>query len=547
MLQPRITLFTKPNCAYCQWAKAILNRLGLNYEERNVEDDDRHADASVSFSGRSAVPQIFIGDYHINGAEDLDKLQRSQRLMPIVNAASLEPLPFDSFASQTLHQSAEDILLRSVIPPREGILTDAPETWPILHFYKQFFGFWPHTFAYLSHWPEAYKLFVYCHNFSAIGLAKQYLGDANMYAVGYATSNAHGCTYCQVHTATTGGEESLAIVRQLKQAQANQADDQNPFGSLELAIADLAAAATRNQGDEVNRLIAQIRALSDDFQQAGYIVGVEMLVAALGFLNVFNDLIGLDIEGDWARQAQTQAGIELGRHGATCHNPNNLAQDLPVGGPSLEAMLLQYDTAVEDVQAYTERAIGLFPAWMQAWPQPLVKRHAYFYCEMMGDQDHTLITSELKHLMARVSAIAKDHAYLAAVEGFMAYQVANDKSRAINRIRHCYGAATGQGIEPSLFTAQEVAALQLAWVSAQIPLKTPHRFVQAALDHYEPKALVHLCVVCAMASMVQRFVAIAQPKIEIQVAEFLYANGLEWDTLSIRYPLPKAPTYPIAV
>ncbi|MEL7313364.1 MAG: glutaredoxin domain-containing protein [Cyanobacteria bacterium J06559_3] len=548
MSQPRITLFTKPNCSYCQRAKAILNRLGLNYEERDVEASDRHANASVSFSGLFTVPQIFIGDYPISGAEDLEKLQRSQRLMPIINTVSGELPPFDSCSNQALHQSAEDILLHHVIPPRDGSRTDDPEACPILHFYKQFFGFWPHTFAYLSHWPEAYKLFVYCHNFSAVGLAKQYLGDANLYAVGYSTSNAHGCAYCQVHSAATGGEQSLAIIRHLQQVRAGQADEQTPLGPLELAIADLAAAATHNQGHEVLKLISQIQALSGDLQQAkGYIVGVEMLVAALGFLNVFNDLVGLEVEGDWVQQAQNQAGIEVGRHGATRHNPNNLEQDLPVGGPSLGAMLAQYDTAVEDVQTYTKKALGLFPAWMQTWPQPLVKRHAYFYCEMMGDRDHTLISSELKHLMARVSAIAKDHAYLAAVEGFMAYKAASDKSRAISRIRHCYGAVTGQTIGRSLFTSAEMAALQFAWVSAQIPLKTPRRFVQAALDHYEPKALVHLCVVCAMASMLQRFVAIAQPKIEIQVAEFLYANNLEWDTLALRYPIPVAQAWPTAV
>ncbi len=98
-----------------------------------------------------------------------------------------------------------------------------------------------------------------------------------MYATGYATSNAHGCSYCQVHSAATGGEDSLAVVKQLQQARA--------------------AEATRNQ--VTPKLINTIQDLSDSAQQAqGYIMGVEMIVAAFGFLNVFNDLVGLEIEGD---------------------------------------------------------------------------------------------------------------------------------------------------------------------------------------------------------------------------------------------------------
>ncbi|MEL7315510.1 MAG: hypothetical protein AAF215_33510 [Cyanobacteria bacterium P01_A01_bin.123] len=196
-------------------------------------------------------------------------------------------------------QNAEDLLLREVILPRDERRSDDIETWPILQFYKRFFGFWPNTFAYLSHWPEAYKLFVYCHNFSAVGLAKQALGDANMYAVGYATSQAHGCSYCQVHSAATGSEESLRVIHQLQQAKTGRADADNPFGPLEIAIADLAAEAARNQPDPilVPTLIKKTEVLAGTSEKAqGYLTGVEVLVAAFGFLNIFgvgrNDITG---------------------------------------------------------------------------------------------------------------------------------------------------------------------------------------------------------------------------------------------------------------
>lgn len=537
MTQPPITLFTKPSCPYCARAKAVLQQAGLDYEEHNVKANERTADASVSFSGVSTVPQVFIGDYHINGAEDLEQLHQSQRLSQLLDSINGASLPLNSISDYDLHKRAEDMMLRSVIPQSDGSRTDDPEAWPILRFYKQFFGFWPNTFAYLHHWPEAYKLFVYCHNFSAVGAAKKSLGDLSMYASGYSTSNAHGCSYCQVHSAATGGGESLEVVKQLKQAREGQANENNPFGPLELAIADLAAEATRNQVTPTT--INKIRDLSDDSHQTqSNLVGVEMIAAAFGFLNVFNDLMGLEIEGEWAQQAREQAGIEAGRHGSESSNPSNLDYDLPQGSPTIEEMLAKYDAAVEDVQAHAEQALGLLPAWMQAWPQPLVKRHAYFYCEIMGNRDHTLIPSELKHLMARVSAIAKDHTYLAAVEGFMAHYIATNKDRAVERVRHCFAAATGRANDDSLFNPEEKAALQFAWVSSQMPLTTPRHFVQPALEYYDSKALVHLSVTCAMASMLQRFVAIAKPEVEPRVTKFLQVHGLEDNTLTLRYPLP---------
>jgi len=549
MTQPSITLFTKPGCPYCDRAKTVLDQLRLTYEERNVKANRRNADESVSFSGIATVPQVFIGDYVINGAEDLAQLNQAQRLLPIVHAVENE-LPLDSVGDAVLARQAEDVLLRELIPQRDESRSNDPETWPILRFYQQFFGFWPNTFAYLSHWPAAYKLFVYCHNFSAVGLAKQALGDTNMYATAYATSNAHGCSYCQVYSAATGGDESLQVIQQLQQAKTGQADANNPFGPLEIALADLAAEAVRNQPDPilVPTLIKKIEVLSETPEKAqGYLTGVEMIVAAFGFLNVFNDLMGLEIEGDWAQQASKQTGIEAGRHGCASQNPNNLDYDLPTDGPSLKDMLAQYDAAVTDLSIYTHSELGLLPAWMQAWPQALVKRHAHFYCEVMGERGHTMLSSELKHLMARVSAIAKDHAYLAAVEGFMAHHAAADRDRAVARVQYCFAAATGRLPVGDLFSEREKAALQFAWLSAQTPLHTPRHFIQAALDHYSHQELVHLSTVCSMASMVQRFVVIAQPEVEPIVTEFLRQYSLESTPLALRYPMPVGQRRAIAI
>ena len=61
------------------------------------------------------------------------------------------------------------------------------------------------------------------------------------------------------------------------------------------------------------------------------------------------------------------------------------------------------------MEPYLKAELGFTPAWISLWPEPLRARHAHFYVEIMQDRSHSLIESELKHLMARVSAIAKGH------------------------------------------------------------------------------------------------------------------------------------------
>lgn len=525
----QVTLFTKPNCQYCDRAKAVLKRAKINYQEYDVTTSQRNADASVYFSGVSTVPQIFVGDYHINGAEDLEKLEKTGRLEQLLKLDRAS-LPVDNLSDEELDRGAKDFALRSYIPQSDGSRDEDDESLPILHFYKEFFGFWPNTFAYLHHWKEAYKLFVYCHNFSAVKYGKQFLSMKLMSAIGYTTSNAHGCSYCQVHSAATGGEQSLNLVEQLKQAHQG---NNSSFDPAEIALTDLAAAASKNEVDKALR--DRIQSLVTD--NPDLVEGTKMITSAFGFLNVFNDLTGLEIEGDWAKQAQEKSGIEAGRHGASSSNPNNLDYEIPQGNLSIQDMLAKYDRAVGDLSAYAEQEFGLLPAWIQHFPEPLQKRHAYLYGELMGNREDTVTSAELKHLMARVSAISKGHEYLAAVEGYMAYHTATDKERAIERIEQCFAAATNREEIGGIFSKKEQAALQLAWLSAQVPLTTPYRFIERAIALYQPQELIHLIVVCSIASMVQRFVAIDQPETEAEVSQFYTQHSIEIDALKLRYPM----------
>lgn len=538
MTLSKVTLFSKPNCNFCDRAKAILKHADINYEEADVTANERNRNASIYLSGVTTVPQIFIGTYHINGAQDLEKLEKSGRLAKLLEM-NLGHLSLDKLSDTELHKGAKDIALYEYIPQSDGSRDEDEEILPILHFYKEFFGFWPNTFAYLHHWIEAYKLFVYCQNFSAVGYAKQALGMKNISVVGYSTSNSHGCSYCQVHSVATMGEHSLDMVGKLKKAREGEALEKNPFNQFEIALAKLAGDATLNQVEE--NFLENIQSLASDVPgEANTDASIEatlLVTASFGFLNVFNDLTGLEIEGDWARQARERVGIEGGRHSAEDSNPSNLDYEIPEGSLSIQEMLAQYNIAVGNFNTYVQKEFGFFPAWIKKWTQPLQKHHAYIYAELMNERNHSLISAELKHLMARVSAIAKNHDYLAAIEGYFAYHTATNKELAVERVRQCYLAAKNSRDTSNLFNDKERAALQFAWVSAQTPLTTPYRFVEAAMKHFQSKEMIHLMVVCAIASMVQRFVAVAKPEIEPIVNQFLSKHDLESDALALRYPL----------
>lgn len=546
-----IHIFTKPNCPYCTQAKQILKEASFSYTEHDVKASQRNADASVYFSGVATVPQIFFGNYHINGSEELAALYEANRLTDLATATVGSELPLDNYSDEELARGAEDVPLHTVIPASDGTQDDDPEQWPILHFYKEFFGFWPNCFYYMHPWAEAYKLFVYCHNASAINEAKQVIGALMMFAASYATSHAHGCNYCQIHSAAIGGEHSLKVVKQIEAARQGKGDDNNPFGQFEVALADLAANATKNQVDQkqidnLYRLANQAQITSSHDVEAN-IDSIAMVAAAFGFLNVFNDLTSVEAESEWAQQAEKEVGLSAGRHGVSQNwEPTNLDHDLPEESPSLEEMITKYQSIVADaggVEAYTQQELGLTPNWIQAWPEQTRDYHAYLYTEIMQDRSHSPISSELKHLMARVSAIAKGHDYLAAVEGYLAHKV-NPSDRNLERVARCYNAATAihqaDSTLNSLFSHSEQAALTLAWLSAQMPLTTHRRFVQPAIDYYSPTELIHLLTVCATASLVQRFSAIAQPHLEPQVAAFWEDQGFSTDTLTLRYPFPTA-------
>lgn len=77
-----ITLYTTPVCPYCVRAKELLKRKGIrNYQEVDVSANEAAREEMMRKSGgRRSVPQIFIGDKHIGGCDDLYALESAGEL-----------------------------------------------------------------------------------------------------------------------------------------------------------------------------------------------------------------------------------------------------------------------------------------------------------------------------------------------------------------------------------------------------------------------------------------------------------------------------------
>ena len=84
---PNITIYTTPICPYCNRAKDLLKRKGVSdWNEIDVSDDDARMKMIERAGGRRTVPQIFIGDRHIGGFDDLNALDKQGEFDPLLTA-----------------------------------------------------------------------------------------------------------------------------------------------------------------------------------------------------------------------------------------------------------------------------------------------------------------------------------------------------------------------------------------------------------------------------------------------------------------------------
>ena len=83
----KVTIYTTPICPYCVRAKRLLKNKGVTVEEIDVfMNCEARAEMEEKSGGRRTVPQIFIGETHVGGCEELYALEHDGTLDPLLSA-----------------------------------------------------------------------------------------------------------------------------------------------------------------------------------------------------------------------------------------------------------------------------------------------------------------------------------------------------------------------------------------------------------------------------------------------------------------------------
>ena len=82
----KVVMYSKDYCPNCARAKALLEQRGVtDLEIIQIDREPGQRDRMIERTGRRTVPQIFIGDTHVGGCDDLMALDRSGGLTPLLN------------------------------------------------------------------------------------------------------------------------------------------------------------------------------------------------------------------------------------------------------------------------------------------------------------------------------------------------------------------------------------------------------------------------------------------------------------------------------
>jgi len=82
-----VEIYTSPLCGFCHAAKRLLTQKGVTFAEVNVlTDPERKPEMIQRANGGRTVPQIFIGDTHVGGCDDLFALEQAGKLDPLLAA-----------------------------------------------------------------------------------------------------------------------------------------------------------------------------------------------------------------------------------------------------------------------------------------------------------------------------------------------------------------------------------------------------------------------------------------------------------------------------
>ena len=81
----RIIIYSSILCPYCHVAKALLKKTNLRYNEILIDNNPMVKKQMIKLTKRNTFPQIFFGDRHIGGYDDLEKLNKEGEILNLIN------------------------------------------------------------------------------------------------------------------------------------------------------------------------------------------------------------------------------------------------------------------------------------------------------------------------------------------------------------------------------------------------------------------------------------------------------------------------------
>ncbi len=87
MPAPQVVMYSTAMCPYCVRAKMLLQSKNVEFEEIRIDHDRERMQEMMTRSNRRTVPQIFIGDYHVGGFDDMAELDAYGKLDPLLGQA----------------------------------------------------------------------------------------------------------------------------------------------------------------------------------------------------------------------------------------------------------------------------------------------------------------------------------------------------------------------------------------------------------------------------------------------------------------------------
>jgi glutaredoxin 3 len=87
-----VEIYTKQFCPYCDWAKELLTRKGVEFQEIDITGNRQMRETMIDrANGRTTTPQIFIGATHVGGCDDLYALEDAGKLDPLLAQDAAAP------------------------------------------------------------------------------------------------------------------------------------------------------------------------------------------------------------------------------------------------------------------------------------------------------------------------------------------------------------------------------------------------------------------------------------------------------------------------